>query len=280
MSIHFPISLFQEYLTARKIVASLGSQDLIQNLQQLANHVFDPRWREVILLTVNLLPQPDAFLKQLQVAIDTLLCGEDKLQQALAWIETKVNALKRPENAVAARAFYLGLYLQRDLNLAMALDASFAHDLPSELGLDLALARALSISLSLLEHPTLKQILNLGFALDCDRRFELTEVLSKGLQHLKNKLLDPVDGQENLLNWWQQHGAEWTHDFRQLLITERSIGQDLSLSQHQHQLWQQYYQANQFFVECLHNASLNPPNRQMALKAQLLRPQSGTSSDH
>ena len=52
---------FQEYLTARKIVASPTPEALKQSLQSLAVQMNVPQWREVILLTVEMLPNGDFF---------------------------------------------------------------------------------------------------------------------------------------------------------------------------------------------------------------------------
>ena len=53
---------FQEYLTARKIVASSNSEELHRALQQLATQITNPQWREVILLTSSMLPNADYLL--------------------------------------------------------------------------------------------------------------------------------------------------------------------------------------------------------------------------
>ncbi|HEY9875028.1 MAG TPA: NACHT domain-containing NTPase, partial [Candidatus Obscuribacterales bacterium] len=46
---------FQEYLTARNIVASNDRQTLSKNLKNLVRHINEPAWREVFLLTAGLL---------------------------------------------------------------------------------------------------------------------------------------------------------------------------------------------------------------------------------
>jgi predicted NACHT family NTPase len=55
---------FQEYLTARKIVASPTPEALKQSLQSLAVQMTVPQWREVILLTVEMLPNGDFFFNK------------------------------------------------------------------------------------------------------------------------------------------------------------------------------------------------------------------------
>jgi predicted NACHT family NTPase len=47
----FSYLAFQEYFTARKIVASHNLQALEKPLERLVSHITEPRWREIFLLT-------------------------------------------------------------------------------------------------------------------------------------------------------------------------------------------------------------------------------------
>ena len=59
---------FQEYFTARAIVA--GSE---ASLQQLAGHLTEKRWREVFLLTAQMLPDADRLLQLIKQQVDALV---------------------------------------------------------------------------------------------------------------------------------------------------------------------------------------------------------------
>jgi predicted NACHT family NTPase len=261
---------FQEYLTARKIVASPTPDVLQQSLQSLATQMTFPQWREVILLTVEMLPNGDFLLRKMQAQVDNLLAGDSQLQRLLKSLDTKVKKLQTPYPEVAVRAFYLGLGYLRDLNLASALDSQLSGNLAAELALDVALMRILTLSLSIIACPDWEKILDLGFALDIERRFPMTETLGRSLQNLKQQLPNPTEGIENLLNWWQTHGQEWCGQFRSFLIEYRYIGQDWQLINQQKALLDQYYSANLFLVECLGQVS---PIKRKAIASNLLMAQ-------
>lgn len=177
----FPHLTFQEYLTARNIVASSEPAILNKSLQDLASRIVEPRWREVILLTANMLPNADLLLEAMKNRVDFLLAEEPFLQQLLDRLDKKVKSLRVPYRDCAVRAFYFGLCYFRDLNLASALDPQLSQNLSLELALDMALTRALTISLSLIETPELEPILNLSFALDLERSFQLESNLARSL---------------------------------------------------------------------------------------------------
>src|SRR5205085_2088013 len=59
---------FQEYFTARAIVASSEV-----SLQQLVRHLTEQRWREVFLLTAQMLPNADRLLQLMKQQVDALV---------------------------------------------------------------------------------------------------------------------------------------------------------------------------------------------------------------
>jgi predicted NACHT family NTPase len=117
---------FQEYLTARKIVASPNPDLLEESLQKLATRVTENQWREVIFLTVGMLPSADFLLDRLKVEINALFKAEPYLQEFLRSIERKVSSTNLSYLPTAVRAFYFGLLYNRDLNLATSLDVKLA----------------------------------------------------------------------------------------------------------------------------------------------------------
>jgi predicted NACHT family NTPase len=75
---------FQEYLTARNIVASPDTATLMEALQRLSTHIEEPQWREVFLLTAGLLRNAESLLKLMKHQIDSLVAGDCHLQEFLA----------------------------------------------------------------------------------------------------------------------------------------------------------------------------------------------------
>lgn len=79
---------FQEYFTARAIVAGTHL-----SLQQLVRHLTETRWREVFLLTAQMLPDADELLQLMKQQIDALV----SVPQAIA--------SRYPEGAIARQSF-------------------------------------------------------------------------------------------------------------------------------------------------------------------------------
>ena len=242
---------FQEYLTARKIVSSSSKEKLQQSLQNLASKIFNPQWREVILLTVSELPHADYLIEQLKRQLDLLIQKESYLQEFLQFINTKANSLSVPYKPSAVRAFYFSLFHNRDLNLAITLDGRLASNLENEMALDLALERAYAMAEILVDNPTIKQIINFIFSLEFESVFALSSELEQAIINLKQQLIDPAEGKEKLLTWWNIQGEDWLILFRQLINNFRYQGQNWNFTLSQQKILQQYYLANQFFLECL-----------------------------
>lgn len=271
---------FQEYLTARKIVASANSQELNQSLQKLATNISNPQWREVTLLTASMLPHADFLLQQMKEQVDLILAAEPELQKFLHFLHEKANSLTVPYQPAAVRAFYFSLFQNRDLNLAVSLDPKLASDLSGDLALDLALARANAIATTLTDNPSLKQIFNLSFALDFERTFELTEAMKQALSELKEQLPDPAQGKAQLISWWQTNGRDWVKDFHNLINQHRYQGYDWQFTNSQQKLLHQYYQANQFLNECFQSDCKLTPVIQELIATKLILPIEWGESSH
>lgn len=241
---------FQEYLTARKISSS-NSEELHHSLQQLATKISNPQWREVILLTASMLPNPDYLIQQLKIQVDSILKEDSQLSEFFQFIDRKTKALSVPYKPAAVRAFYFSLFYNRDLNLAIALDSQLAKELPKDLALDLALARACDLAQSLVENPDIKQILNFSFALEFKSNLILAPDLKQALDLLKQELPDPAQGKEHLLTWWSANGDNWVNKFRQAIARYRYDSIDWNFNSNQQKLLHQYYLNNQFLLHCL-----------------------------
>ncbi len=263
---------FQEYFTARQIAATPDPVALEEGLQGLASHVCEPRWREVVLLTSELLRNADPLLQAMKQQIDVMLVADRKLQQFLTCTSAKCRSWAGLYKPAAVRAFYFTLFLDRSLGLALALDPKLARDLAPELGLDLELTRALELVQSLTRNPNVKQILSLGFALDLDRSLTHEPELRQGLQSLKNQLPDPGEGRDRLISWWGDRAHGWAEQFRALLIEHRQIGHNWQFTPRQLALLDQYYQANQLLVDCLHGESHCSSVVRSHLEATLILP--------
>jgi predicted NACHT family NTPase len=272
---------FQEYLTARHIVASPNAATLSEVLQRLSTHITQPQWREVFLLTAGLMRNAEPLLQLMKQQIDALVTADRTLQEFIACINRKCNSLQTPYNPAAVRAFYFTLFLDRDLGLAVALDRNLARDLTPELGLDLELARAFSLVQSLVQKPDIQQILALSFALNLEKLLERESELgsqqtlssftfSKSFQQLKEQLPDLGNGRNYVLQWWKTQGQIWGSQFRSILIEHRQIGHDWQLTPVQIEGLKQYYKANQLLVDCLNSDCRYSAAMRTKIEAMLL----------
>lgn len=96
---------FQEYFTARKIVANHNLQSL-RALEGLVSHITEPRWREIFLLTAAMLRSADSFVQLMKQKIDALVAQDAYLQEFLIWASQMV--IQQPALA-ATGAFSVGV---------------------------------------------------------------------------------------------------------------------------------------------------------------------------
>jgi predicted NACHT family NTPase len=272
---------FQEYLTARRIFTNTSLRltssdsvihaDVVRRLQQLAEHVMDTRWHEVIALTIELLPHPNLLLMGIKEHINDWTSRCETVQVLLQWVARKTQHVIEQvghDQASAIRAFYLSLCQNRGLDLVAAIAPDLTFNLPSELALDLELIHALRLGQALIQSPSLQQSFTLSFALDLAHRYTLSNELQQKLQTLIESLIDATQDLTTLEQWCQTSGDEWMRELRQLLIEHRDIGYLWQFNATQHEQLQRHYQANLFFMRCLR--SLPPSSTMIELTNILL----------
>lgn len=261
--------IFQEYFTARKIVKSSEPQALEQALQGLVSHITDKSWREIFLLTVEMLQPADYLLQLMKQRIDSLLAADGKAQQFLMWVSKKSLGVEVAHKKPAAiRAFYYNLARDRhpqrhpcryrDTELIYALDEQLyillklGNIRALDVGLDdiLALACDRAIELDLTYYP---YAFKGAFFLACERALMLEPKLGQALQELKQQLPDLDSNEWRFKQWWEANGRAWAKRLRAMLIEHRNIGYDWQFSNEQKKLLKQYYDANKLLVDCLNS---------------------------
>ncbi len=264
---------FQEYFTAREIVASSQPKVLETALTQLTNRIAETRWREVFLLSVGMLRNADYLLKLMKQKIDQLLAPDQHLQEFLSWVSQKSRGVPAAYKLVTVRAFYLDLDLARaldlvggTLDLARTLEFDLARTLALDfdLALDRALARALALicalnlafdrARSLDRVLALARILTAVLALALARAHALDFQLEYSLKQLKEQLSASAEDGERFSTWWKANGQAWTEQLRSVMISYRHIGYNWHFSAQQRDALKQYYDANQLLVDCLNSA--------------------------
>ncbi len=273
---------FQKYFTARKIVENSP----VQTWEHFLTHMPEKRWREIFMLTVNMLPNADEILQLMKQKIDLLVASDERLQYFLTWLHQKSSSVSTRHKAAAVRAFYL-VCVERSLyhshralvytsgyNLEYALVGNIAFDS------DLALDEFLSSTIACFNDVDFAFERNLNDALDYAHAFaiafnEAIELvvapkLKQILQKLKTQLPDIDSNPEKFREWWQAKGKVWGKQLRYLLIKYRNIGYDWEFNKQQKELLQKYYEVNKLLVDCLNSAADVTPTVRQKIEDTLL----------
>ncbi|PLZ07909.1 NACHT domain-containing protein [Fischerella thermalis] len=247
---------FQEYLTAREIVAAGNSQ----TLQNFVTHIGEKRWREVFLLAAGMMQTGDELLLLMKQEVDNLVISNQKLQKFVKWLDEKTSIINASYYPASVRAFYFTLALPPDYplaynqNLALSLDSRLSGNLAIDLALDLALIHALAISLRMTTNIFYQRLSAIALALDLQHLLQDRPVLQQSLQNLHDELPTPEQSRHALKSWWEENGETWTSKLRNLIISDRQIGHDWQFDENELQILQQYWNANKVLIDCLNNA--------------------------
>lgn len=264
----FSYLAFQEYFTARKIVASHNLRALEQALEGLVSHITDPHWREVFLLTAAMLRSADSLVQLMKQQIDVLVAEDPYLQEFLMWASQKAQTIPAQPKVATSRAFYVALAqtphvaahfaLAGTLDQGMFLDAALDNLLPEcaiNHSQDFAHAHACSEALN----NILVMVIDVGFY--------------KSLQQLRDQLPSKSQSRERLQDWWQNNYSAWIEQLKDTLTHYRNINHPWQFSPEQEQVLQCYYDANQLLIDCLNsNCEVTTATRQ-EIETTLLLPQ-------
>ncbi|MBD1846015.1 NACHT domain-containing NTPase [Cyanobacteria bacterium FACHB-63] len=264
----FSYLAFQEYFTARKIVASHNLRALEQALGGLVSHITDPHWREVFLLTAAMLRSADSLVQLMKQQIDGLVAQDPYLQEFLVWASQKSQTIPIEPKIATTRAFYLALaqapHTAEQFALASALDQGVFLDAALQ---NLLLEFAADHSQDFAYVNACSEALNNILVMVLDAGFY------KSLQQLRDQLPAPNENRERLQDWWQANYSAWVERLRATIAQHRNIQHPWQFSPEQQQVLQRYYDANQLLVDCLNsNCEVTAAIRQ-EIEATLLLPQ-------
>ncbi|MBD1916658.1 MULTISPECIES: NACHT domain-containing NTPase [Cyanophyceae] len=271
---------FHEFFVAREI--AINSLALEQALRELANHGADKRWREVILLTTEMLRDASLLLLPLKQTIDQLLADSPRLQQFLQEVSDRATA---PEftlfKPAAARAFCFDIDFDIDENraVALALDktvnllvcASFLTRMME----DLSLAEAIAVA------QAYDAQANAGAQLIAAGSANAVMLIAIQIALDSGSLDTPA--RQTLKTLWQRlkgHAADDDDTVREVADQAREvakrrhhIGQDWHFTPSEKTRLKHYYTTTLLLVECLNSdgCMLSPQLRQ-SLQASLFLP--------
>ncbi|MHC5933079.1 NACHT domain-containing protein [Nostoc sp.] len=263
----FSYLAFQEYLTARKIVASHNLQAFEQALGGLVSHITDPHWREIFLLTATMLRSADELVLLMKQQIDTLVAQDPYLQEFLTWASQKSRTIPTQTKDATVRAFYLALSRTPHIASHFALASSLEQGMFLDVALDdLLLECAIDGNQDFAHIHTCGEALSniLGIVLDVG--------LHKSLQQLSQQLPNSRQSQERFGLWGQTNYSAWAEQLKITVINYRNINHEWQFSPEQQQILQRYYDANQLLLDCLHSNSEVTAAIRQEIEATLLLP--------
>lgn len=236
---------FQEYLTARKIVASYNVQASEQPLKRLVSHMTEPRWREIFLLTVTMLKSADSLVQLMQQQVNALVASDPYLQKFLLWESQQFLA---PPCPASICTFYLAL--ARFSDLALPLFLAYTLNQNSVLTTTLKnLVQECSIGFNFEFAYVYANALNYALMIVVDPE------LNQTLQQLSDQLPDPKQNRETLQLWWQKHYLTWIKQLKAAIAKSGNYRHDWHFSPEQEQALRCYYDANQLLIDCLNSSS-------------------------
>ncbi len=270
---------FHEYFAAREIV--FNSNALEATLKELVYFVNQKRWREVFLLTTEMLRDASLLLLPMKQNIDRLLLKSERLQKFLQYVsdcaaDTEFSAFK----PAAVRAFYFDIDFDIDQSrsIALTLDrsvntlvcASFLTRMLA--GVDLKGAIAMAQEYDATSNPDAKIIA----AASADA------VMLIAIQIALNSQTLEADGRETLKTLLQRLKGKTVDDeikqvadeARKVAKSRHHIGKEWQFTTQEKDRLRQYYYATQLLVDCLYSdgCMLNPELRQK-IEETLLLPQ-------
>ncbi len=260
---------FQEYFATRKLTLNPTTE----TLRELVSHLTEKRWREVILLAVEMLEHATELMQLMKQAVDQFLAEDEQLQEFLQWLKAKADSLEgeyTPQDiekitqefsylahikSNKSKILYLYLSLPLSFNLSFNLYLYLARDRDLYLYLYLDLYLYLYLYLDRYFSPAFDIYLDIYYRHIYPKFTNLLNklpqiLLKEELQTLFAERPDPQNT-EQFKEWWQENGKAWREKLRQIMITHRNIGHDWQFTDQQRDLLERYNNANILLMECL-----------------------------
>ncbi|NUN66533.1 NACHT domain-containing NTPase [Pseudanabaena biceps] len=261
----FSYLALQEYFTARKIVANHNLQSLGQSLQGLVDHITDPQWREIFLLTATMLRSADGLLELMKQQIDALVSEDAYLQDFLTWASQKSASNPSESKSAAGRAFYLTLIQEPSVTTNLALATALDQGQFLDAALDDLLRECVNHKSNDFAHghdcaAALSNIL--GLVVDLG--------FHKSLQKLSDRLPNSSHTKESFEKWYQNNYDAWLKQLQEAISTHRNISNQWKFDKDQQLVLESYYGANQLLLDCLNSNIEVTPSIREEIKATML----------
>lgn len=267
---------FQEYFTAWRFANSLEPQ----SLEKLVIHINEERWREVFLLTAEILPSADELMRLMKEKLDRMITKDKKMQQFFTWLNEKSLSVKNQDQIPFKIATVRSLYFAREVdrfsnsmreNVSSLFKCAYALEPTDYFGSDnaLDLDSAVYSFVVFADRPKLIRSCTL------DAVLELKPELKQNLEKLQYQIPDEIlyeipddDSPENekkidkLKNWFDNDFHNWLDRVKVVTTEERNIGHNWQFTEESQSQLRQYYDANKLLVDCLNSSrNLSPTTR-------------------
>jgi predicted NACHT family NTPase len=264
----FSYLALQEYFTARKIVASHNLQALQQSLQGLVEHITDPHWREIFLLTTSMLRSADGLVQLMKQQIDAIVTKDPYLQEYLTWASQKSQDNAPEVKSATGRAFYLALTQAPHLAPHFALACTLDQGIFMDATLDDLLNQCL-----LTDNQDFAHIHACGNALSNVLGTVLDLGFHKSLQELSDQLPNGNNSKASFEKWCRKNYAVWVAKLQQVIVNHRDISYHWEFSPPQQKVLQSYYDANRLLLDCLNSNCEVTASIREEIESTLLLPQ-------
>lgn len=264
----FSYLALQEYFTARKIVASHNLQSLGQSLQGLVDHITDPHWREIFLLTSTMLRSADGLVELMKLQIDGLVSEDVYLQEFLTWASQKSESNPSAMKSATGRAFYLTLVQEPRVTSYLALTTALDRGQFLDAALDNLLRECVNHKSKdfAYVHVCADALSNiLGIVVDLG--------FHKSLQQLSDQLPNSDHTKKSFEKWCRNNYSAWSKELQEAIASHRDISNKWQFNKDQQRILENYYRANQLLLDCLNSNSEITSTTREEIEATMLLPQ-------
>ncbi|MBD1854489.1 MULTISPECIES: NACHT domain-containing protein [Leptolyngbya] len=259
---------FQEYLISMEIIR-------LNLFDQLTFHVTEKQWKEVFLLTIEMLPNADLLIILIKQKTDQLLANSDELQRFLSYLNSFAIWTNFPNELAVIRALLLDLML--DFFAQSYNSFSLSSTIDSKFNRNLTLERCTNLEKEYYLVPICiyKSYFCLGFDLKNFHvfGFENSPELREQLQLMIERLPEREElHREHYLTWWVTSGSWMIEVVINTATNNPDTFMKLQFLKENVKLLKDYYQANKLLVDCLNRGGEVSLVVRQKIQAELLLP--------
>ena len=221
------------------------------------------------MLAIGLLEESDLLLQFMKQKVDAIIAVDEVLQRLLGWVAERASSFQAsfqfpPYKPAAIRAFYLiiaydfAIANNQKLDSTNAIEHFFDNSLIDSLDKNFSpgfahQVRCFGDLLYKAHRCSRTRRYNTEFAIEIAKTNNdiLLFFLNPEWQGILKKVIPNPSNKQIFDNWWQLYGQFWSEKFNIFFAQFPQTVHDFSLSSQQKKLFNDYYKANQFILECL-----------------------------